>query len=100
MTPSQGRIVCFKGLEANGSDEHPAIVTHAFNPNMVNLTVFPDNGVTVEKGTDEQPNAEIKFAVGFTSVRFFQTRAEKDTYLAECAEKGNDPGVLAFPYRD
>ncbi len=103
MTPSQGRIVCFKGLEANGSDEHPAIVTYAFNPNMVNVTVFPDNGVEVE---NEHGDKHRTFALAFTSVHFFQTRADKDAY--EAALVAEDPearpavkhAIYAFPYRD
>jgi len=49
MKPAIGRIVIFRGLEANGSMEHPAIITRCWSDRdtkecavMVNLTVLPD----------------------------------------------------------
>ena len=44
MKPSIGRILIVKGIESNGSDEHPAIVNCAHSDAMVNVTVFPDCG--------------------------------------------------------
>lgn len=51
MKPSIGRIVTFKGIHSNGSDEHAAIITRVWTPGvdlidqpgiLVNLTVFAD----------------------------------------------------------
>lgn len=64
MTPSIGHIVIVKGVWANGSDEHPAIVNHVFGTShadgswLINTTVFPDCG---------EPKHE-------TSIRLFETR--------------------------
>lgn len=47
--PSLGRIVIYRGLESNGSNEHPAIVNRVWTPECVNLTVLPDCGTPTAK---------------------------------------------------
>jgi hypothetical protein len=42
--PSIGRIVLFRGLDHNGTDVHPAIITRAWPDGSVNLTVMIDAG--------------------------------------------------------
>jgi hypothetical protein len=44
MTPSPGRIVLVRGIQANsnGSDVAPAIITRAWSNDLVNVLVFPD----------------------------------------------------------
>ena len=43
MKPSLGRIVLYRGMQSNGSNEHPALVTRVWSDTCVNLTVFPDS---------------------------------------------------------
>jgi hypothetical protein len=49
MKPTIGRIVIVKGIESNGSDEHPAIINCAHTDAMLNVTVFPDCGTPTSK---------------------------------------------------
>lgn len=56
--PSIGRMVVVHGVHGNGVLEHPAVITRVWNdvdtsgkPAMVNLTVFPDCGAPVCKGS-------------------------------------------------
>lgn len=49
MKPSIGRIVIYRGIDSNGSLEHPAIITRVWSDTCVNLTVFPDNGEVIVK---------------------------------------------------
>lgn len=58
MKPSLGRTVIVKGLQSNGSDEHPAVITRVWSdkdtadaPVLVNLTVFPDCGDPKVRGS-------------------------------------------------
>lgn len=69
MDPTIGRIVIVKGLQSNGSDEHPAVVTRVWNPTYLNVMVLPDAG---------QPQA-------VTSIAFFQTRDEAVAALPTAA---------------
>lgn len=43
MQPTIGRIVILKGLNANFTDEHPAIITRVWSDTCVNVCVFPDS---------------------------------------------------------
>ena len=82
MKASIARLVVLKGLESNGSDEHPAVITRAWSaldtaegPATVNVTVFPDCGMPLCK----------------TSVLLFDTRA-----LAEQALVANPHNPVCF----
>lgn len=73
MIPTKGRTVTFRGIESNGSDEHPAMITRAWStrdtsegPVAVNLTVFPDMG---------RPEC-------FSSVLLFHKREDAMAYCA------------------
>jgi hypothetical protein len=68
MKPSKGRIVMIKGIQSNGSDEHPAIVNHVGGSDdglWVNVTVFPDCGAITSR----------------TSVAFKEDREAVEAYL-------------------
>jgi hypothetical protein len=46
---SIGRVVLFRSEHSNGIDEHPALVNRVWSTECVNLVVFPDCGVPVNK---------------------------------------------------
>lgn len=52
--PSIGRIVHY--WDADSTDAHAAIITHAWNETLVNLTVFYDGAVP-------KPVARVEFAL-------------------------------------
>lgn len=59
-----GQIVKFR--PAAGMDEIPAIVTRVWNDFMINLTAFPDGGMTqthssVQKGNENLPGQGYVF---------------------------------------
>ena len=49
MKPSIGRIVIHHGVQSNGEQRHPAIITRVWSDELVNLTVFPDNGFPISQ---------------------------------------------------
>lgn len=58
MKVSIGRIVIVKGVSSNLTDEQPAVVNRVWHthdtaeaPVMVNVTVFPDCGAPISKGS-------------------------------------------------
>lgn len=68
--PRVGRNVVTKGCaHANGTFEHPGIVTRVWSDACVNVKVLPDCGELVDA----------------TSVAFFATRAAADEYLGNNA---------------
>jgi len=53
-----GRTVIVHGLMSNGANDHPAVITRAWSelpteqgPVCVNLTVFPDCGPPLQRGS-------------------------------------------------
>jgi hypothetical protein len=44
---SLGRTLIIKGLQSNGSDEHPAIVARVWSDAMANVWALPDAGSPV-----------------------------------------------------
>jgi hypothetical protein len=47
--PSVGRIVLFRSEHSNGATEHPALINRVWSDTCVNLVVFPDCGVPMNK---------------------------------------------------
>jgi hypothetical protein len=73
MKPSIGRVIITKGIDANGSRVHPAIVNRVWSdaePSeatfLVNVTVFPDCGAPQPRG----------------SIRMFDSEELADAHLA------------------
>lgn len=64
MTPSIGRIVFYRGISSNGSEEHPAIITRVWSDTCINLTVFPDfRGIELKTSVNQ--DEELKQASGW-----------------------------------
>lgn len=63
--PSLGRIVIYRGLESNGSNEHPAIVNRVWSEDCVNLTVLPDCGEPTVKTSATSIDPANKEATGW-----------------------------------
>lgn len=69
--PTVGRIVFVVGgpAKANGTDVAPAIITRVWSDHMVNVTVFPDAGISP--------------AVAATSVQLADTEDEARALLTD-----------------
>jgi hypothetical protein len=70
---AMGRIVIVRTPTSfNGSNEHPAIITHAWRDDYANVKVLPDCGAPYDD----------------TSITIYQTKEE--------GEKSNSPNHFAF----
>ena len=55
MKLTKGKMVIVRGIQSNGHDDQPAVITHVFTDDepagtkfvTANLMVFPDNGTPV-----------------------------------------------------
>lgn len=88
--PTIGRIVIVKGVNHNGTDEHPAIITRVWSlgtgvdgADMINASVFEDAQTCVTPAT---------------SLYLFESKEHADGYLGKC-DPEYKPVVAFWPPR-